>query len=136
MVLYVVDYLCCMWHKYYYLCNYLITLFNPLRGISVRSSDVLCNSKSVGYIYILLTNLNSDDVVMSRGNLKFSLTPFCKRWGVIQPIYGTCPHNMYPIMRVISNSGQHNDTIIISAEKHIYNKTCCLHKRVIMCLSV
>jgi hypothetical protein len=43
----VVDYLCCMWHKYYFLCNYLITLFNQFRGISVRSSDVLFNSKTV-----------------------------------------------------------------------------------------
>jgi hypothetical protein len=24
----VVNYLCRMWHKYYFLCNYLITLFN------------------------------------------------------------------------------------------------------------
>jgi hypothetical protein len=29
------------------------------------------------------------------------------------------PHNMYLIIRVISNSEKHNDTIIISAEKHI-----------------
>jgi hypothetical protein len=33
--------------------------------------------------YIPLPNLNSDDVVMSRENLKFSLTSFCKRRGVI-----------------------------------------------------
>jgi hypothetical protein len=78
----VVDYLCCMWHKYYFLCNYLVTLFNLFRGISVTSSNVLFNSKSVGYIYIPLPNLNSDDVVMSRENLKFSLTHFCKRQGV------------------------------------------------------
>jgi hypothetical protein len=78
----VVDYLYCMRHKYYFLCNYLITLLNPFRGILIRSSDVLFKFKTVGYIYILLTNLNFDDVVMLRENLKFSLTPFCKRRSV------------------------------------------------------
>jgi len=46
---------------------------------------VLFNSKFVGYIYIPLPNLNSDDVVMSREKFKFSLTPFCKRQGVTIP---------------------------------------------------
>jgi hypothetical protein len=72
----VVNYLCCMWHKYYFLYSYLITLFNPFRDISVTSSDVLFNSKSVGYIYIPLSNLNSDDVIMSSGNLKGGVLQF------------------------------------------------------------
>jgi hypothetical protein len=37
----VVNYLCHMWHKYYFLCNYLITLFNPFQCIFIRSFDVL-----------------------------------------------------------------------------------------------
>jgi hypothetical protein len=54
------------------------------RGILVRSSDVLFNSKSVGYIIFrcqILTLIMI--VVKSRENRKlFSLTPFCKRGGV------------------------------------------------------
>jgi hypothetical protein len=46
---------------------------------------VLFNSKSIGYIYIPLPNLNSNDVVMLRENLKFSLTPLYKRHGVTAP---------------------------------------------------
>lgn len=74
-----IDYLWFMWHKYYFLCNYLFTLFNPFRGISIISFDVLFNFKFVGYIYILLPNLNSDNVVMSRENLKlqFGIRTVC-----------------------------------------------------------
>jgi hypothetical protein len=35
------------------------------------------------------------------------------------------PHNMYLIIKVISNNGICHDTIIIIPEKHIYNITCC-----------
>jgi hypothetical protein len=45
-------------------------------------------------------------------------------------------HNMYLIIRVISNNEIHHDTIIIIAEKHIYNITYCLYKRAINSLSV
>jgi hypothetical protein len=50
------------------------------RGISISSMCYI--PKFLQKKYFPLPNLNFDDVVMSRGNLKFSLTPFCKRWDV------------------------------------------------------
>jgi hypothetical protein len=67
----VVNYMCRMWHKYYFLCNFLITLFNPFRSIFIRSSNVLIiYVKSIIYIYSAAIYYNSDIVVMSRGNKK------------------------------------------------------------------
>jgi len=81
----VVNYMCRMWHKYYFLCNFLITLFNPFRSIFIRSSNVLIiYVKSIIYIYSAAIYYNSDIVVMSRGNKKKnSLTPFYKRQGIL-----------------------------------------------------
>lgn len=69
----VVNYVCHKWHKYYFLCNYLITLFNPFQSIFIRSSDVLIMFSLLDnniYIYISLLYYNSDVVVMSHRNQK------------------------------------------------------------------
>jgi hypothetical protein len=64
----VVNYMFRMWHKYYFLCNYLITLFNSFRSIFIRSSDVLIMLSLLdNNIYISLLYYNFD-VVMPRKN--------------------------------------------------------------------
>jgi hypothetical protein len=50
------------------------------RDISISSMCYI--AKFLKNKYFLLPNLNSDDVVMSSRNLKFSLMPFCKRRGI------------------------------------------------------
>jgi hypothetical protein len=50
----------------YYLCIIMLTCFKYLFwSISVKSSEVLLNPKSVLYIYIPLPIFNTDEIVMS-----------------------------------------------------------------------